>query len=222
MDSSARLSLAGNAIAHKDQLSYNDDALADQYTDLDYGGGNGSSGAAMEWFIGGRLFPNVKGCGYPPSLNCTIWTKKYKQIGTNFSCYYSMVDPALVITDLDLRQNLLNLIYSMAIPIPSFIISVIYLAVAYFKIYNDDEEQAPLDKNAEEIASTADCCEQDGEIGDGLESGSSSSSSGGSGASVPDVLMDGPENDLLRSHSGESVHVQLNDEAEAGSRGSTW
>lgn len=40
----------------------------------------------------------------------------------------------------------------MAIPIPSFIISVIYLTFAYFKIYAEDEENEPLDKNAEEIA----------------------------------------------------------------------
>lgn len=106
-----------------------------------------------EWyFTGAKLFPNVKGCGYPPMLNCTIWTKKYKEIGTNFSCYYSRVDPGLVISDLDLWQNTLNLIYAMAIPIPSFIVSVIYLTFAYFKIYNEDEESAPLDQNAEEIA----------------------------------------------------------------------
>lgn len=106
-----------------------------------------------EWyFTGAKLFPNVKGCGYPPMLNCTIWSKKYKEIGTNFSCYYSRVDPGLVISDLDLWQNTLNLIYAMAIPIPSFIISVIYLTFAYFKIYNEDEESAPLDQNAEEIA----------------------------------------------------------------------
>lgn len=106
-----------------------------------------------EWFfMGARLFPNVKGCGYPPMLNCSIWAKKYKEVGTNFSCYYSKVDPGLVISDLDMWQNTLNLVYAMAIPIPSFIISVIYLTFAYFKIYNEDEESAPLDKNAEEIA----------------------------------------------------------------------
>lgn len=106
-----------------------------------------------EWFFtGAKLFPNVKGCGYPPTLNCSIWTKKYVAIGTNYSCYRSRVDPGLVISDLDLRQNKLNLIYAMAIPIPSFIVSVIYLTFAYFKIYNEDEEAAPLDQNAEDIA----------------------------------------------------------------------
>lgn len=106
-----------------------------------------------EWFFtGAKFFPNVKGCGYPPMLNCSIWTKKYITIGTNFSCYYSRVDPGLVISDLDLRQNTLNLIYAMAIPIPSFIVSVIYLTFAYFKIYNEDEEEVPLGQNAEDIA----------------------------------------------------------------------
>lgn len=113
----------------------------------------GLMGNDSEWFFtGARLFPNVKGCGYPPMLNCSIWGKKYKEVGSNFSCYYSKVDPGLVISDLDMWQNTLNLVYAMAIPIPSFIISVIYLTFAYFKIYNEDEETAPLDKNAEDMA----------------------------------------------------------------------
>lgn len=107
-------------------------------------------GNDSEWYYtGAKLFPNVKGCGYPPMLNCSIWLKRYKDIGTNFSCYYSRVDPGLVMSHLDMWQVYMNLVYAMAIPIPSFIISVIYLTFAYFKIYNDDEETAPLEKNAE-------------------------------------------------------------------------
>lgn len=119
----------------------------------DGSGGDGSGVNKSEWFYtGAKLFPNVKGCGYPPILNCTIWGKKYKTLGSNFSCYYSRTDPGLVISDLDLKQNTLNLIYATCIPIPSFIVSVIYLTFAYFKIYNEDEESAPLDQNAEDIA----------------------------------------------------------------------
>lgn len=51
-----------------------------------------------------KLFPNVKGCGYPPSLNCTIFAKRYQVIGKNFSCYYSKVDPGIVISELDMWQ----------------------------------------------------------------------------------------------------------------------
>jgi Na+ channel auxiliary subunit TipE len=99
-----------------------------------------------------RFFPNVKGCGYPPFLNCTVWNKFYQQEGANFSCFYSRVDPRLVVSHLDMNKNTIHLVLAMAIPIPSFIISVIYLTFAYFKIYNEDEENEPLDKNAEEIA----------------------------------------------------------------------
>lgn len=105
-----------------------------------------------EWYYKeARLYPNVKGCGYPPMLNCSVFLKTYKEVGTNFSCYYSRVDRELVISHLDMWQVYMNLVYAMAIPIPSFIISVIYLAIAYFKIYNEDEEEAPLEKNAEAI-----------------------------------------------------------------------
>ncbi|XP_014488575.1 PREDICTED: protein tipE isoform X1 [Dinoponera quadriceps] len=92
------------------------------------------------YFTGAKLFPNVKGCGYPPMLNCSIFYRQYANIGQNFSCYYSKVDPGIVISDLDMWQVYMNLVYAMAIPIPSFIISVIYLTIAYFKIYNEDEE----------------------------------------------------------------------------------
>ncbi|XP_035795416.1 protein tipE-like isoform X1 [Anopheles albimanus] len=122
----------------------------------------GLMGNNSEWyFTGARLYPNVKGCGYPPMLNCTIWTKRYWTIGTNFTCYYSRVDPELVISDLDMWQNTLNLVFAMAIPIPSFIISVIYLAFAYFVIFNEDEEAALLDKNGEEEATEDELADTD-------------------------------------------------------------
>lgn len=111
----------------------------------------GPGGNNSEWYYKARLFPNVKGCGYPPSLNCSIFTARYMEIGTNFSCYYSKVDRGIVISDLDMWQVYMNLVYAMAIPIPSFIFSVIYLTFAYFKIYNEDEETELLEENAEAI-----------------------------------------------------------------------
>ncbi|KAL1493209.1 hypothetical protein ABEB36_011306 [Hypothenemus hampei] len=123
--------------------------------DYDYETAIGKTGLqpnTSEWYYKeARLLPNVKGCGYPPMLNCSTWLKAYKTVGSNFSCYYSKIDPGLVISDLDMWQVYMNLVYAMCIPIPSFIISVIYLAFAYFKIYTDDEEAAPLEKNAEAI-----------------------------------------------------------------------
>lgn len=65
----------------------------------------GLMGNDSEWyFTGAKLFPNVKGCGYPPILNCSIFYRLYANIGQNFSCYYSKVDPGIVISDLDMWQ----------------------------------------------------------------------------------------------------------------------
>lgn len=63
-----------------------------------------SPGNESDVYYKAKLFPNVKGCGYPPSLNCTIFIKRYRDVGKNFSCYYSKVDPGIVISDLDMRQ----------------------------------------------------------------------------------------------------------------------
>lgn len=97
-----------------------------------------------EWFfVGAKLLPNVKGCGYPPMLNCTVFLKNYSQLGTNFSCFYSTVDPGIVITQLDMLQVYRHLLYALAIPIPSFIASVVYLTLAYLYIYSEDSAPPP-------------------------------------------------------------------------------
>lgn len=95
-----------------------------------------------KWFYEARLFPNVKGCGYPPYLNCTVFNNTYVRRGTNFSCYYSRADPSLVVSELDMRQVHLKLICALAVPIISFVLSVVYLTFAYFFIYNQDASKA--------------------------------------------------------------------------------
>ncbi|KAF7994074.1 hypothetical protein HCN44_011343 [Aphidius gifuensis] len=57
----------------------------------------------------------------------------------------------------------MNLVYALAIPIPSFIISVIYLTVAYFKIYNEEEEVL-VEKDGDEIGD-----DEDVDIDDGVD-----------------------------------------------------
>jgi hypothetical protein len=105
---------------------------------------HGFGGNDSEWYYtGAQLRPNVKGCGYPPMLNCTMWLSTYRKIGTNYTCYFSRVEPNKVISDYDINQVYMNLVYAMAIPIPSFIVSVIYLVFAYFVIYAEDNVPRP-------------------------------------------------------------------------------
>ncbi|XP_071449335.1 protein tipE [Hetaerina americana] len=112
-----------------------------------------------------RIYPNVKGCGYPPVLNCSIWHGKFSHVGARYPCHYSRIDPALVITQLDMHHVYMDLVYAVLIPVPSFIISVVYLAFAYFKIYN--EEEVPGDEQGAGGERTEKEGEDGGEEGEG-------------------------------------------------------
>lgn len=85
----------------------------------------------------GKLFPNVKGCGYPPNVDCNNFLKSYGTSGTNFTCFVSRLDPELVIVDLDLQQVKAHLFYSLAVPFPCLFVALFYLFVAYKFIYSD-------------------------------------------------------------------------------------
>ena len=96
-----------------------------------------------------RLQPNVKGCGYPPDVECNnSFAPTYGVVGNNFSCFYSTVDPTLAITHLNIKQVRAELIYCLTIPVLLFIVSVIYLFYAYFKIYAEDPPTAAADSTA--------------------------------------------------------------------------
>ncbi len=88
----------------------------------------------------GRLFPNVKGCGYPPRTVCSSFISSYARNGSEFRCFVSRADPALVIVDLDLEQVRRDLFYSLAIPVPCLLVSIAYVVVAYLFIYTDPPE----------------------------------------------------------------------------------
>ena len=85
----------------------------------------------------GKLFPNVKGCGYPPQVDCNDFLKYYGGSGTNFTCFVSRLDPELVIIDLDLDLVREHLFYSLAVPIPCLLVSLAYLVLAYKFIYSE-------------------------------------------------------------------------------------
>jgi hypothetical protein len=57
-----------------------------------------------------RLYPNVRGCGYPPELNCEDFFSKFG-ISKNvtalpysqpFPCWVSTIDSSIAMTELDL------------------------------------------------------------------------------------------------------------------------
>ena len=42
-----------------------------------------------------RLYPNVRGCGYPPELNCEKFYEDYSNNTKSFTCWVSTMDTSI-------------------------------------------------------------------------------------------------------------------------------
>ncbi|XP_071533491.1 protein tipE-like [Panulirus ornatus] len=63
--------------------------------------------------LNASLFINVKGCGYPPVVNCSNFFKYYGVPGRRFLCYYSEVDRSLVMPQYNPQEAELELLKSL-------------------------------------------------------------------------------------------------------------
>ena len=92
------------------------------------------------------LLPNVRGCGYPPALNCTIFLDRFRDPNVTFPCYYSRVDATMVITDLDPEQIEHRLTMSIVVPIVAFVVSIAFLVHAYHRMKRKEAAAAARDR----------------------------------------------------------------------------
>ncbi|CAO1406649.1 unnamed protein product [Diamesa serratosioi] len=121
----------------------------------------------VNWDVSDTKFLiNTEGCGYPPRVNCTIFSKEYGYEHVHvraFPCYYSKAYPQLVVARYSWDSNLNGLIMSLIIPNVLFFISIGVLSYWYCcdkachkspKIYNEKfpskENQAILCDDEEE------------------------------------------------------------------------
>ena len=72
-----------------------------------------------------RLYPNVRGCGYPPELNCETFYEEHGKIDSKFTCWVSTMDNSIAMTELDLERAKSEVIYSL-VPLFIFIVFVLY------------------------------------------------------------------------------------------------
>ncbi|VVC88186.1 unnamed protein product [Leptidea sinapis] len=45
------------------------------------------------------LYVNIKGCGYPPAVNCANFTRDHGRVGARYACYWSRADPSVVVPE---------------------------------------------------------------------------------------------------------------------------
>ena len=79
------------------------------------------------------LFVNVKGCGYPPSVNCSRWITQYGVQDSTFPCYYARTNQSVAITHLDTKRDLRDLLLSTFIPLIACLVSGVALCLMHTK-----------------------------------------------------------------------------------------
>ena len=69
------------------------------------------------WVVKGvPIFVNIKGCGYPPYTNCTVFGDEFGSPGTTFPCYYARANPGLVITNYSWESAVHPMIMALILP----------------------------------------------------------------------------------------------------------
>lgn len=80
------------------------------------------------------LLINIKGCGYPPETNCDNYAEKYANIsdaGETFPCFYSKMNPWIVLSHYDRGETISNILFAILIPNVLFVLSLIVLVYWY-------------------------------------------------------------------------------------------
>lgn len=80
------------------------------------------------------LLVNIKGCGYPPEIDCKGFAAYYLNIserGETVPCYYSKLNQWIVLETYSFAESIGNIVASIAIPNGVFIISLTVLLYWY-------------------------------------------------------------------------------------------
>ena len=103
------------------------------------------------------LLVNIKGCGYPPEVACPRFATEYQVLlnrSETFPCYYSRVNPWIVIKSYDYDTMLASILTSIIIPNVVFVVSLSVLLYwycpycqakchSYEEQIDQEEDQAP-------------------------------------------------------------------------------
>ena len=82
--------------------------------------------------INASLYVNIKGCGYPPDVDCDIFLESYNKTGRRFLCFYSKLDPDIVIVDYDPRRTWDELRFSFIWTCGAQAIGIVVIFILHF------------------------------------------------------------------------------------------
>lgn len=80
------------------------------------------------------LLINIKGCGYPPGVDCDEYADRYNNHSLNnetFPCHYSKMNPWIVMSAYSRSDTMSGILCSILIPNILFVLSIIILVYWY-------------------------------------------------------------------------------------------
>ena len=77
------------------------------------------------------LMVNVRGCGYPPAVQCRSWIDEFGGNDTVFPCHYARTNHSLAVTSLDESGQLTDLLLSTLIPLGVCLASSVALCLMH-------------------------------------------------------------------------------------------
>ncbi|XP_003425768.2 protein tipE [Nasonia vitripennis] len=77
------------------------------------------------------LLVNIKGCGYPPVVDCENFTRELGYEGSRFPCYYSRVNGSIVMADYDRDAELTIIMHYFAAPLVMTLATTAVLCVMH-------------------------------------------------------------------------------------------
>lgn len=82
-------------------------------------------------YLNASLFINVKGCGYPPNVDCDTFFNDYGKPGRRFWCYYSEVNRSIVMPKYDPQAAQLDLVNSLGWTVGVQLLGVVIIIVLH-------------------------------------------------------------------------------------------
>ena len=77
------------------------------------------------------LYVNIKGCGYPPTVDCRNWTDYYGEVGREYPCYYSRQNRTVVMSHYERAEHISVIVHFFAVPFVVTLATSVVLCVMY-------------------------------------------------------------------------------------------
>lgn len=88
------------------------------------------------------LLVNIKGCGYPPEVQCGKFAQEHGSIGAQFPCYYSRQNRSVVMSHYRRTEQVAVILHYFAVPFVLCLVAAVILCVMHCDCRCDDGQRS--------------------------------------------------------------------------------